>query len=70
MKITETQAVAYTSEEAAERLGMSRKTLQARYKQMGIPYLLVGRRLLFPIGKFECWLLTHKTGGVDRGKPD
>ena len=70
MKITETQAVAYTSREAAERLGMNRNTLQARYKKMGIPYIIIGRTLLFPIGKFECWRMANWEGEKRSGKPD
>lgn len=70
MRITETQAVAYTSEEAAERLGINRNTLQARYKKMGIPYIIIGRRLLFPIGKFERWRMAHGKDVKHSGKPD
>lgn len=70
MKITETQAVAYTSREVAERLGMNRNTLQARYKKMGIPHVKVGHTLLFPIGKFECWKLAHEMEAKQFGKPD
>lgn len=70
MKITETQAIAYSSEEAAERLGMSRNTLQVKYKKLGIPHVKVGRTLLFPIGKFECWKLAHEKEAKRCGKPD
>lgn len=49
-------ALTLTIEQAAESLNLSQRTLAALVKSDEIPYLHIGRRLLFPTSELRRWL--------------
>lgn len=60
-QVCSTQRLAYTAEELAALLGISRKALYNRVASRQIPHLKIGRRLIFPAQQVNEWLARHTT---------
>lgn len=54
--INRPHVLALRPEEAAEALGVCRRTLYAWTKQGLIPYVRVGRAVLYPVADLQAWL--------------
>lgn len=59
--------IALTVEEAAQRLGLTRKALYAHLAAGHIPSVRLGRRRLIPVAALEKWLTEQTTAGAGEG---
>jgi excisionase family DNA binding protein len=56
-----------TTDEVAERYKIDKQT-QARYRRdLGLPYIRPGKRILYPKAELEAWLDRHRPA---KGWPD
>ncbi len=66
MKITETEANMYTVAEAAALLHMKERDFRDCFRELGIPSVRVGYRILIPIKAFEEWRRNQARKVVER----
>ena len=54
--------------QAAEQLGMSRRTLEKwRVEGNGPPFLKLGRRVLYSVADLEAWIRSHRRRSTSEG---
>lgn len=66
--IREPRALALRPDEAAQALGVCRRTLYAWTKRGLIPYVRVGRAVLYPVSELRAWLRQSARRDIPRPK--
>jgi excisionase family DNA binding protein len=60
-QVSSCERLAYTADELAARLGITRKALYAQVAAGRIPHVRLGRRVFFPAKAVEDWLNSRVT---------